>query len=135
MIRKLLVSLTMILALTLSACENAGSTTNPSFTITDFAFAPNEFTITAGQEITLKLTHNGTMEHNFIIMKYGTDAGTMFDEADESNVLWKMSLQPGDTKTVVFAAPEQPGTYQILCGMPGHMQSGMVGRLIVTSQQ
>jgi len=135
MINKLFVSLMLILVLALSACENSGSTTKVSFTITDFAFAPNEFTITAGQEITLNLTHNGTMEHNFIVMKYGTDAGEMFDEADEVNVFWKMSLQPGDSKTVVFTAPEQPGTYQILCGMPGHMQSGMVGRLIVIEQQ
>ena len=65
-------------------------------------------------------------------MKYGTDAGEMFDEADQDNVLWEMDLQPGDSKTVVFTAPEQPGMYQIICGMPGHLQSGMVGKLIVT---
>ena len=124
----------MILALALSACENSGSTKKVSFTMTDFAFAPNEFSVTAGQEITLNVTHNGSMEHNFIVMKYGTDAGEMFDETDKGNVLWAVSLQPGDSKTVIFTAPEQPGTYQILCGMPGHMQSGMVGKLVVTEQ-
>ncbi len=100
--------------------------------MTDFAFNPNEFTVPAGKEITLHVTHNGTMEHNFIIMKYATDAGDMFDEADKVNVFWEIDLQPGDSETVVFTAPEQPGTYQIICGMPGHLQSGMIGKLIVT---
>ena len=100
--------------------------------MTDFAFNPNEFTVPAGEDITLNVTHNGTMEHSFIVMKYGTDAGEMFDEADKVNVYWEVDLQPGDSETVLFKAPDQPGTYQIICGMAGHLQSGMVGRLIVT---
>ena len=100
--------------------------------MTDFAFNPNEFTVPAGEDITLNVTHNGTMEHSFIVMKYGTDAGKMFDETDKVNVYWEVDLQPGDSETVLFKAPDQPGTYQIICGMAGHLQSGMVGRLIVT---
>ena len=103
--------------------------------MTDFAFNPNEFTVPAGEDITLNVTHNGTMEHSFIVMKYGTDAGEMFDEADKVNVYWEVDLQPGDSETVLFKAPDRPGTYQIICGMAGHLQSGMVGRLIVTEQQ
>ena len=132
--KKSFVFLILILALALAACENSGSSTKVDFTISDFAFAPNEFTVAAGKEITLNLTHDGTMEHNFIVMRYGTDAGEMFDETDKGNVFWEVDLQPGDSKTVVFTAPEQPGTYQILCGMPGHMQSGMIGKLVVTEQ-
>jgi uncharacterized cupredoxin-like copper-binding protein len=82
------------------------------------------------------VTHNGTMEHNFIIMRYATDAGDMFDEADNVNVFWEVSLQPGDSETVLPTAPEQPGTYQIICGMPGHLLSAMIGKLtIVDSPQ
>lgn len=131
--KKLLVLLVMVLALTLSACGNSGASTKISFTMTDFAFNPNEFTIPAGEDITLKVTHNGTMGHSFIVMKYGTDAGKLFDEADKVNVYWEVDLQPGDSETVIFTAPDQPGTYQIICGMPGHLQSGMVGKLIVTA--
>jgi len=78
--------------------------------MTDFAFNPNEFTIPAGEDITLKVTHNGTMEHSFIVMKYGTDAGEIFDEADKVNVYWEVDLQPGDSETVLFKAPDRPGT-------------------------
>jgi uncharacterized cupredoxin-like copper-binding protein len=133
--KKLLVLLVMVLVLALSACAKSGPATKISFTMTDFAFNPNEFTVPAGEDITLKVTHNGTMEHSFIVMKYGTDTGEMFDEDDKPNVYWEEDLQPGDSETVIFTAPDQPGTYQVICGMPGHLQSGMVGKLIVTAQQ
>jgi len=124
-----------ILAFALAACGASGPSTKLNFTMTDFAFSPNEYTVLAGEQITLNITHAGTMEHNFIVMDYGTDAGDMFDEADRPNVYWQMELQPGDSKTIVFTAPEQPGTYQVICGMPGHLQSGMVGKLIVIDQE
>jgi uncharacterized cupredoxin-like copper-binding protein len=133
--KKLFIFLMLMLALALTACGKSGPSTKISFTMTDFAFNPNEFTVPAGEEITLNVTHNGTMEHNFIIMKYSTDAGDMFDEEDKINVFWQVALQPGDSETVSFTAPEQPGTYQVICGMPGHLQSGMIGKLIVTEGQ
>ena len=133
--KKILTLGMLMLALLLTACGNSGPAAKMDFTMTDFAFSPGEFTIPAGREITLHINHDGTVEHDFIIMKYGTDAGEMFDEADQENVFWEMALQPGDSKTVLFAAPDQPGAYQIICGMPGHLQSGMVGKLMVTEQQ
>lgn len=132
---RFLVLLTMSFILVLSACGMLDRTDKLSFTMTDFAFHPNEFNVEAGTEITIRVTHDGTMEHNFIVMKYGTDAGEVFDETDKVNVFWEVDLQPGDSKTIRFTAPEQPGTYQIICGMPGHLQSGMIGRMIVTGDQ
>jgi uncharacterized cupredoxin-like copper-binding protein len=130
--KKSLILLLMIVVWAISACGKSGPSTKLSFTMTDFAFDPNEFTVPAGEEITLHVTHHGTMEHNFIIMKYATNAGDMFDEEDKVNIFWEVALQPGESETVLFTAPSQPGTYQIICGMPGHLQSGMIGKLIVT---
>src|SRR5574342_1119292 len=84
----------ILLALALAACGKSGSSTRINFRMTDFAFDPNEFTVPAGQEITIHAAHNGTVEHSFIVMKYGTDAGEMFDEADRANVFWEVDLQP-----------------------------------------
>lgn len=134
-IKKLLILPVMMFALALSSCASAGPSNRIRFTMTDFAFTPNEFTVLAGEEITLQATHNGTVEHNFILMKYGTDAGDMYDEEDKGNIFFEVDLQPGESKTVTFTAPEQPGTYQVICGMVGHLQSGMIGKLIVTDQQ
>jgi len=130
--KKVVLFLMMILVWAVSACGKSGPSTNLSFTMNDFSFDPNEFTVPAGKEITVHVTHHGSMEHNFIIMKLGLEAGEMFDDADKANVFWEIDLQPGDSETVVFTAPEQPGTYQIICGMPGHLQSGMLGKLVVT---
>ena len=130
--KKSLLFLMMIVVWAVSACGKSGPSTRLSFTMTDFAFDPNEFMVPAGEEIALHVTHHGTMEHNFIIMKYGTDAGDMFDDADRVNIFWEVTLQPGESERFVLNAPEKPGTYQIICGMPGHLQSGMIGKLIVT---
>jgi uncharacterized cupredoxin-like copper-binding protein len=130
--KKLLVFVMMSVMGLLAACGKSGPSTQLSLTMTDFAFEPNEFEVPAGQEITLNVMHHGTMEHDFIIMKYGTDAGDIFDDEDKANIFWEVALQPGDSETVYFSAPTQPGTYQIICGMPGHLQSGMIGKLIVT---
>ena len=124
--------LLMFLMYVLSACAKSGPSTKMDFTMTDFAFNPSEFTVPAGEEITLHVTHQGTMEHSFIIMKYEEDAGVMFDDADKVNIFWEVDVQPGDSETVTLTAPEKPGTYQVICGMPGHLQSGMIGKLIVT---
>ena len=132
--KKILTFIVMILAILLTACGKSGPSTKISFTMTDFAFTPSEFTVPARKEITLHITHDGTVEHNFIVMQYGMDAGEMFDKEDEANTYWQIDVQPGETKTITFVAPEQPGMYQVICGMVGHLQSGMVGKLIVTEQ-
>ena len=100
--KKISLLIVMILALLLTACGNPGPSTKINFTMTDFAFTPNEFTVPAGQEITVHITHDGTVEHDFIVMKYGTDAGEMFDEEDKANVFWEMDLQPEDFKNCCF---------------------------------
>jgi uncharacterized cupredoxin-like copper-binding protein len=133
--KKLFILPILAVVLMLSACGKDGPSSQISFTMTDFAFNPNEFTVPAGEEITLNVAHNGTMEHNFIIMKYATNAGDMFDDEDKVNIFWEVDLQPGESETVQFTAPQQPGTYQVICGMPGHLQSGMLGKLIVTAEQ
>ena len=132
--KKILTFFVMILAILLTACGKSGPSTKMSFTMTDFAFTPNEFTVPAGEENTLHITHDGTVAHNFIVMQYGMDAGEMFDKEDEANTYWQIDVQPDETKTITFVAPEQPGMYQVICGMVGHLQSGMVGKLIVTEQ-
>lgn len=82
-------------------------------------------------EIQIKVVNNGTVEHNFYIMQYGVDVGDMFDEEDIANAYWEVDAQPDESVELSFTAPDQPGTYQIVCGMPGHLQAGMVGTLEV----
>jgi len=132
--KNILASILFVLALCLTACGKPGPSTQIDITMTDFAFSPNEFTVPAGEVITISAMHDGSVAHSFIIMNAGTDAGHKFDEEDAANVYWKMEFQPGNTQTAVFTAPALPGEYQVLCGMPGHLEAGMIGKLIVVAQ-
>ncbi|RPI70089.1 MAG: hypothetical protein EHM38_06670, partial [Geobacteraceae bacterium] len=74
------------LTLFLSACGAGGPTTTINITMTDFMFEPKEFTVPAGQEITVNATNNGAVLHEFVIFKFGTDAGEKFGDEDEENI-------------------------------------------------
>jgi uncharacterized cupredoxin-like copper-binding protein len=129
-----LVLIVMVLALALTACGASGASTNLKVALTEFMFDPSEFTVPAGQEITIELSNNGAVMHDFIIMKYGTTVGDEFDEEDQANVYWEAELEPGTTSTYTFTAPSEPGEYQVVCGVEGHYQAGMVAKLIVVAE-
>ena len=40
--------------------------------------------------------------------------------------------RPGQTRTIRFTI-DQPGTYRIVCTVPGHADAGMAGTLVVDS--
>ena len=128
--------LATLLSLCLAACGGAGGASSKiNVTLTDFQFQPNQFTVPAGQEITLTGTNNGAVVHNFVIMKKGTSAGDTFDDADIPNVYWQVELEPGASVTTTFTAPGEPGDYEVVCKTPGHIAAGMTAKLIVVSAQ
>ena len=135
--RKILFLLVTLLSLTLASCGGgSAASTTIDVTLTDFAFTPNQFTIPAGQEITLNVLNNGAVVHNFIIMKLGTSAGDAFDSEDEPNVFWsERDIPPGGDLSVTFTAPTEPGAYQVVCKTQGHIASGMIATLTVVASQ
>jgi uncharacterized cupredoxin-like copper-binding protein len=129
-----LVAIVFGLSLVLTACGGGGPSTNLKVDMVEFMFTPTEYTVPAGQEITLELTNNGAVLHDFIIMNLGADVGQNFGDEDEPNIYWKAELGPGTSGTYTFTAPDQPGEYQVVCGTPGHYISGMAAKLIVVAQ-
>ena len=132
--KRTLIIMAVLLSLMLVSCGGAGPSTTINVTLTDFQFAPNQFTVPAGQEITLNVVNTGAVVHNFVIMKLGTTAGDAFDDDDEANVYWEeVDIQPGGDINTTFTAPSDPGEYQVVCRTEGHIASGMVGKLIVVA--
>jgi uncharacterized cupredoxin-like copper-binding protein len=123
------------LTASLAACGAGGPTAKINVEMTDFAFTPNHFTVPAGEEISVNISHHGVVIHEFIIMKAGTDAGDKFDEADLPNVYLVVEVPPDHAHNFTFIAPAQPGDYQIVCGIAGHLQAGMLGTLTVVSAE
>jgi len=129
----LLVRCLLAAILGLSACSGAesGASTKLTVELTDFKFTPDMFTVPAGKEITMAVNNQGAVEHEFVIMKYGTEVTSPFGEDDEGNIYWEVELENGVSETLTFTAPSEPGEYQISCGIPGHHEAGMIGKLIV----
>jgi uncharacterized cupredoxin-like copper-binding protein len=123
----------VLLSLMLVSCGGGGPSTTINVIMTDFQFTPNAFIVPAGQEITLNSTNNGAVVHNFVIMKFGTTAGPMFDEEDTPNVYWEVEIQPGGSVNTTFTAPTEPGDYEVVCRTEGHIASGMVAKLTVVA--
>ena len=132
--KKILFFLAVLVTMVLASCGGGGPSTTINVTLTDFQFTPNQFTIPAGQEITLNVVNTGAVVHNFVIMKLGTTAGPAFEDDDNANVFWQeRDIPPGGDISVTFTAPADPGEYQVVCRTEGHIASGMVGKLIVVA--
>jgi len=102
--------------------------------MTDFAYNPNRLVVPSGREITLDIVNNGSVVHNFIVMKAGTLLNQNFHEMDESNVYWKLELTPGQNATTSFTAPSEEGEYLIICSTEGHYEAGMTAKLVVVAE-
>lgn len=129
-----LLAILLVFSLALAACGGGGASTNLRVDLIEFMFNPNNFTVPAGQEITLELSNNGAVVHDFIIMKNGTNVGDDFGDDDEANIYWKAELDPGSSGSYTFTAPSEPGEYQVVCGIPGHYLAGMVATLFVVAE-
>jgi len=80
-------------------------------------FSPNEFTVNAGDAVTITLT--GSEDSSHILA---------FADSKMSGVF--INVRPGETRSVTFNAPEA-GSYTFFCDFPGHRGRGEEGTMIV----
>jgi uncharacterized cupredoxin-like copper-binding protein len=124
------------ISIVLASCGGTPApTTEIDLTVTDFQFSPNSFRVPAGKEITLNTSNSGAALHNLIIMSLGKKAGAEFGEEDLPNIYWKLEMPPGDNSSTTFTAPKEPGDYEIVCSIPGHIQAGMHGNMRVVGSE
>lgn len=135
---KKLVLLVVLMAasLILTACGGSGSSTGGASTtinatMTDFKFDPDVWTVPAGKEITIKLTNTGAVEHDWVLMAKPVTPPAAADSPDQ---VFIADVEAGENVTVKFTAPSAPGEYQVICAVPGHLEAGMAGKLIVVQQ-
>jgi plastocyanin len=120
----------LLLSLALAACGPKKA--NISAAMTDFKYDPVSWTVPAGAEVTLSLTNNGSVEHEWLLLDAGITITPPFDEeAVKDSILVDQDVDAGATATVIFTAPATPGEYEVVCGVAGHIEAGMTGKLIV----
>lgn len=116
--------------------DDSAEATEIEVTMEEFQFTPAEWTVPAGEEVTIELRNEGTVEHEWVILQQGVTitAEAELPETEEELladfVYWEDEVGPGETKTATFTAPEA-GTYQVICAIEGHFTGGMTGTLTV----
>lgn len=94
-----------------------GAGAGPTVQLREFRFVPSSLHVKAGTT-PFCLVNSGTMTHDLVV----TDqAGKVLGKSDQ--------VQPGGSRR--FPITLQPGTYLLLCDLPGHRESGMSGSLTV----
>lgn len=124
----------MVIVLTTAACSGSADRTATTevvasidVTQTEFEFSPDSWTV-AGGSITVAATNEGAQGHTFTVVAEGVEVESASD-LEEADKLFEMQLDPGAADEQGFDIP--PGEYQVICTIPGHLESGMEGRLTV----
>ncbi len=94
--------------------SGTGAASSAHVSLTEFAITPDTVTVTAGESV--HVTNDGAAIHNLAVTD--TDLKTPDIAAGETGELDVSSLDPG--------------TYELLCLIPGHADSGMKATLEVT---
>ncbi|MFN8441722.1 MAG: sulfocyanin-like copper-binding protein [Caldilineaceae bacterium] len=95
---------------------------------------PPVWTVPKGSTILINLTNHGEENHNWAIVKAGTQVPNPFTEGRDSDILL---LEPGmvyshsQTQWVIYAP--DPGEYEVICTVEGHFPF-MRGKLVVTDK-
>ena len=114
----------------LAACGGPGSS-EISTAMTEFAFSPSSNSVSAGSEVALTLSNDGTLDHNWVLMVADYTVTTPFDASDQAKVFAETTVAAGGSTTFTFTAPSEAGTYQVVCSIPGHLEAGMEASLTV----
>lgn len=132
--RFILLGIAVLFAALFTACGGPAEPTSAELSVqmVEFSFTPANLSVPAESTVTLNLTNDGTVEHNWVLMEVGYEAEPPFTEQDQSHVLEEFSVPAGSQQSFTFTAPSGGGEYQVVCSVAGHLEAGMEGKLTVT---
>jgi uncharacterized cupredoxin-like copper-binding protein len=100
--------------------------------MTEFAFDPDDAVAKAGK-VTITAPNDGNDVHELVLLKTDADPANLpktDDKVDESTSVGEIAdVEPGSTKKGTFTLA--PGTYAMVCALPGHYEGGMYGSLTI----
>ncbi|WP_246880413.1 plastocyanin/azurin family copper-binding protein [Sporosarcina sp. 6E9] len=95
-------------------------------------YSKNEIIVEKDKSVTLTLKNLDTVEHDIEIRTsfFNMIKGSKHNHGGENNLL-HLHAAPKKTETLTFTVTES-GVYEFYCTIPGHKESGMIGRFIVS---
>ena len=120
-------ALRLLSVVVLGACggdDAAGSDTGPRIVdASEFEFGDEVLEVAAGSDVIVELHNKGSLEHNWTLLDAGVAATTASDILP-GDVIASVNADPARSESVTFVAPA-PGTYRVVCVVPGHLEGGM----------
>lgn len=103
-----------------------GTSTTINATEKDFAISIDKSSVPAGS-VTFKISNQGPSPHNVGVTKQSDSS-----KSGITGPVIKDSPTIDAGKTTSITVDLQPGTYNVVCTVPGHVQLGMIVALTVT---
>jgi uncharacterized cupredoxin-like copper-binding protein len=120
-----------------SSAQQGGAKTVNNVTIKmgEYFFKPRQSTVPAGK-VVITAPNNGKVEHELVLLKTNVDPAKLKTEKD-GEVQEDAYSGPGEIPDVEAGETGKttlnlkPGTYAMICNVPGHYKAGMYGRVTV----
>ncbi len=110
-----------------SDTTSAGGSTSITAGAFEFAFDPDSWSVAADTPITVAFSNTGAVEHNLTVLSETISAEGDYNEGIALFILGSAGGESASGSLSGLA----PGTYQVICSIPGHFSAGMVGELVV----
>ncbi|NND73787.1 MAG: hypothetical protein HKN44_02170 [Ilumatobacter sp.] len=123
----------LLVAVLLAGCGSSGSspaaTDRPAPPVVvvadDYSYRPA--TLSTTLPVSVRVDNAGTLAHTWTVVSTPIER-----ELDlvPGLVIAEATTEPGQSATIDLAGLA-PGTYQVVCAIPGHISAGMVGELVI----
>lgn len=133
------------LAMLFSGCSSTNgpdgsSTTEPipaasttlAVTAIEFGYDTTTWAVPVSTPITITLTNDGTIPHEWAVLKVGVHIDNQAQFREDMVLFEVEALKEGTSATQKFSLDE-PGPYQIICAIQGHLDAGMSGKITALS--
>lgn len=93
---------------------------------------PPIWNVEGGAVVTVNFENKGALEHNWAVVRLGEEVPVPFEEGVHDDLILYSTgvIASGESTTVPFRVPDEPGEYTVICTVSGHYPA-MQGRLII----